>query len=75
MVNPCPLGMNDPETKGVKRDGVASAFWFVVPMCSGVGVGAVCGSAGQSDFGDDRWPSAGGIFCLAGDEVRLVTCF
>ena len=43
-------------------------------MCSGCGVGGVCGSAVQSDFGEDRWPSASGYSGLDAEEVRLLTC-
>ena len=58
----------------MKRHGVVCVCWVVVPMCSGYGVGGVCGSAVESDFGEDRWPSASGYFGLDAEEVRLLTC-
>ena len=53
---------------------VAGVYWFVVPMCSGFGVGTVCGCAVRSVFGEDRWPSASGYLGLDGEEVMFFTC-
>ena len=57
----------------MKMDEVVGVCWFVVPMCCGFGVWAVCGPAVQSDFGKNRWPSASGYLGLDGGEVRFVS--